>query len=204
MMLAKVLGLTVGLMISSAALAQGIQIGQPQTGGNGCPQGTVSATVDPSGQAVSFLFDQYIAEAGAMTGKRLDRKSCNIAIPIHVPNGYSVALLKVDYRGYNLVPVGGQNKLDVEYFWAGQRGPRVSKTFRAPSYNRPLDDNFTITDQLIATTIVWSGCGESVNFRINSSMTAMSNGRMDQTMAILDSADVSGELKYHFQFRRCW
>jgi hypothetical protein len=203
-MLAKVLGVSLGMMISTAALAQGLQIGQPQTGGNGCPQGTVSATVDPSGQAVSFLFDQYIAEAGGITGKRLDRKSCNIAIPIQVPNGYSVALLKVDYRGYNLVPVGGQNRFEVEYFWAGSRGPRISQTFRAPSYNRPLDESFSVTDQLIATTVVWSACGESVNFRINSSMTAQSNSSMQQAMAILDSADVSGELKYHFQFRRCW
>jgi hypothetical protein len=204
MMLAKVLGLSIGLIVSSAAVAASLQIGQPQTGGNGCPQGTVSATVDPSGQAVSFLFDQYIAEAGAMTGKRLDRKSCNIAIPIQVPNGYSVALLKVDYRGYNFVPVGGQNRFDVEYFWAGSRGPRISKTFRAPSYSRPLDDNFSLTDLLQATTVVWSKCGESVNFRINSSLTAQSNSAMQQTMAVLDSADVSGELKYHFQFRPCW
>lgn len=199
MILAKVLGTAIGFMISSAAFAQSLQIGQPNYGGNGCPAGTASATISPDGSAVSILFDQYIAEAGGDTRKRIDRKSCQLAIPIQVPQGYSVALLQVDYRGFNAVPSGGQNRFDVEYFWAGSRGPRISRVFRGPDNN-----NFDLRDELIATTNVWSACGATVNFRVNSSMMAQSNYRMDQTMGILDSTDISGGLIYHFQFRRCY
>lgn len=199
MMLAKVLGVVASVMVSSAAFAQSLQIGQPDYGGSGCPAGTASATVSPDGSAVSILFDQYIAEAGGTTGKRIDRKSCNLAIPIQVPSGYSVALLQVDYRGFNAVPVGGQNRFDVEYFWAGSRGPRLSRVFRGPD-----NSNFDLRDNLIASTMVWSPCGASVNLRVNSSMMAQANQRMDQTMGVLDSTDVSGSLLYHFQFRRCY
>jgi len=27
-------------------------------------------------------------------------KSCNVAIPVHVPQGFSVSVLQVDYRGF--------------------------------------------------------------------------------------------------------
>ncbi|MEZ0393300.1 MAG: DUF4360 domain-containing protein [Pseudobdellovibrionaceae bacterium] len=197
MKLAKVFGFAMGLVISSAAFAQQLSLGQPAYGGSGCPAGTASATVSPDGSAVSILFDQYVAEAGS-NGKRIDRKSCNLAIPVNVPQGYSVALLKLDYRGYNAVPSGGRNQFNVEYFWAGSRGPSLRRTFTGPE-----NDTFTLTDELVASTLVWSACGAQVNFRVNTSMVAQANSRLDDTIASLDSADVSGELLYHFQFRRC-
>lgn len=195
----KVLGVVVGMMISSAAMAQSLQLGQPSYGGNGCPGGSASAILSPDNSELSVLFDQYIAEAGGSTGRRIDRKSCNLAIPVRVPQGYSVAIVKVDYRGYTAVPAGGRNQFDVEYFWAGARGPKVSRTFTGPR-----NDSYTVTDELIATTLVWSGCGAEVNMRINSSMMAQSNSRMDQTIGTVDSVDVSSGLIYHLAWKRCY
>lgn len=171
------------LSISASAMAQGLRLGEAAYGGTGCPAGTASVSVSPAGDAVSILFDQYVAEAGRTTARRIDRKSCNITIPVSVPSGYSVAVFAVDYRGYNAVPSGGLARFDAEYFWAGSRGPRISRVF-----NGPINDIYSLTDNLLATTLVWTPCGASVNLRINSSMMAQSNSRMDQTMATVDSA----------------
>jgi hypothetical protein len=197
-MLSKVLGVAVGLLISSAAMAQSLQLGQPAYGGTGCPAGSASATVAPDGSAVSILFDQYIVEAGNTTGRRIDRKSCNIAVPVTVPQGYSIAVFQADYRGFNAVPAGGYNRFDVEYFWAGSRGPRITRTFTGPQ-----NSDFSVTDSLIASSLVWSACGAQTNLRINSSMMAQSNNRMDQALGSVDSADISSGLIYHIQWRRC-
>lgn len=186
------------VMLASQASAQGLQLGEPAYGGTGCPAGTASVSVSPSNDAVSILFDQYVAEAGRTTARRIDRKSCNITIPVFVPSGYSVAIFQVDYRGYNAIPAGGQSRFDAEYFWAGSRGPRISRIF-----NGPTNDIFSVRDDLVATTLVWSPCGASVNLRINSSMMAQANSRMDQTLAMVDSADISSGLVYHLQWRRC-
>jgi hypothetical protein len=198
MKVSKIFAIAMGLMISSAAMAETLVLGEPQYGGNGCPAGSASATVSPDGSAISILFDQYIAEAGNTTGRRIDRKSCNLAVPVQVPQGYSVAVFQVDYRGFNAVPVGGMNRFDVEYFWAGARGPRLTRTFTGPT-----NQDFSLSDNLMAQTLVWTPCGESVNLRINSSMMAQSNARMEQTMGIVDSADISSGLVYHVQWRRC-
>lgn len=197
----KMLASTIAIALSAlslAAEAQQLRLGQPAYGGTGCPSGSASVTVSPDQSALSILFDSYITESGHATGRTVDRKSCNISIPVAVPSGYSVAVFQVDYRGYNLVPRGGMAKFDAEYFWAGARGPRISRT-----YTGPTNDNFSISDALVATTMVWSPCGADVILRTNTSLMSKSNSRGDQAMSMVDSADITSGLVYRLQYRRC-
>jgi hypothetical protein len=186
------------LLGTQAVFAQGMRLGQPAYGGTGCPGGSASVNLSPDESSLSILFDSYVVEAGAATGKRVDRKSCNISIPVQVPSGFSVAVFQVDYRGFNLVPRGGMARFDAEYFWAGARGPRQARIFSGP-----LSDNYTLSDMLVAQTLVWTPCGASVNLRANTSMMLQTNARLEQAMSTVDSADVSSGLIYHLQWRRC-
>ena len=185
----KKLASTIAIALSALSLtahAQELRLGQPAYGGTGCPAGSASVTVSPDQSALSILFDSYITESGSATGRTVDRKSCNISVPVSVPSGYSVAVFQVDYRGYNLVPRGGMAKFDAEYFWAGARGPRVSRT-----YTGPTNSNFSISDGLVATTMVWSPCGADVILRATTSLMSQSNSRGEQAMSMVDSADIS-------------
>ena len=89
---------------ASADYQDSVELGEPAYGGTGCPSGTASVTLSPDASSLSLLFDTYTVEAGGNTGKRVDRKGCNIAIPVHVPQGYSVSVFQVDYRGFNSLP----------------------------------------------------------------------------------------------------
>ncbi|XGC80007.1 DUF4360 domain-containing protein [Bdellovibrio bacteriovorus] len=193
-MLLAILGMLTA--ISFEANANQLRLGQPAYGGTGCPAGSASVTLSPDQQAVSILFDSYVTEAGG--GRRVDRKSCNISVPVHVPQGYSVAVFQVDYRGFVSVPRGALSRFDAEYFWAGARGPRVSRTFSGP-----ISDVYTVSDGLMASALVWTPCGANVNLRVNTSMMAQTNARNEQTLATVDSADISSGLIYHIQWRRC-
>lgn len=193
---------TAAMMISSMAeaqLAPGIRLGNPAYGGPGCPAGTASVTLSPGEDAISILFDQFVVEAGGTTGKRVDRKSCNLSIPVRIPQGYSVSVIQTDYRGFNLIPgAGAYNRLDTEYFWAGIRGPRFSQV-----YNGPQNMDYTQTNGIMATSLVWSACGASITLRVNSSIMTQTNARNDQSQMTVDSADISSGLLYHIQWRRC-
>ncbi len=178
------------------ALADDIYLGQAGYGGNGCPAGSASVTLSPDAKSLSILFDRYAAEAGG--GRSIDRKSCNIAIPVHVPQGMSVSIIDVDYRGYVSAPVGASANFRTEYFFAGSRGPAFAKNFVGP-----YDNEYTLKSTLGLNSIVWSACGEDVNLRVNTSMVAKANRRMDTTLATVDSADFKAGLIYHFQWRRC-
>jgi hypothetical protein len=184
-------------LTSLSTFASGITLGDPAFGGNGCPQGTASAVVSPDGKSLSILFDEYMVEAQGKTTTA--RKSCNIAIPVHVPNGYSVSVIGVDYRGYVSLPAGASARFTAEYFFAGIKGPSFARDFFG-SY----DDEYTLTNKLGLQALVWSTCGADVNLRINSAMLTRTNAKKELALATVDSVDVNAGLIYHFQFRKCF
>ncbi len=184
--------------LSSQVHAESLQLGHPAYGGTGCPAGSASATLSPDNQTLSILFDQFVAEAGGDTRRDVDRKSCNVAIPVRVPQGYSVSVFKVDYRGFNYLPSGARSQFMAEYFFGGGRGPRTSRSFQGP-----LNSDYIFTNQLGVEALVWSACGEDVTLRVNASMMTQTNRQRAQAMSTVDSADVQSGMIYHLQWRLC-
>ncbi|MDP2008495.1 MAG: DUF4360 domain-containing protein [Rubrivivax sp.] len=193
----KTLILACSLLLGAPALADDISLGTPGYGGTGCPDGTVSATLSPDAKSLSLLFDQYQVSVGGTTGKSFDRKSCNIAIPVHVPQGLSVSILKIDYRGFNRLPRSATSQFNVEYFFAGTRGPSFQRVFRGT-----LEEDYLINNELLAQAVVWSGCGADVNLRTNSSLR-VSTVSNREAMSSIDSQDVNASIVYHLQWRKC-
>jgi hypothetical protein len=186
------------LIVSAPAFATGdISLGEPGYGGTGCPDGTVSVTLSPDQKSLSLLFDQYQMSVGGETGKSFDRKSCNIAIPVHVPQGLSVSILKIDFRGFNHLPYSATSQFNVEYFFAGTRGPAFQRKFSGP-----LDEDYLINNELTAKAVVWSSCGADVNLRTNSSMRVKTVSNKE-AMASIDSEDVNAAIVYQLQWRSC-
>jgi hypothetical protein len=185
------------LVVSLTAVADEISLGQPGYGGNGCPNGSASATLSPDGKSLSIIFDQFITEAGPASGRTLDRKSCNIAIPVHVPNGYSMSVISADYRGFVSLPQGATARIQAEYFFAGMMGPRFAQDFRGR-----FDQDYTFTNTLGVQAMVWSPCGADVNLRVNASMMVKNTSYQD-AMATVDSADYNAGIIYQIQMRRC-
>lgn len=194
----KSLVVLAAMVLATAAEAQ-VSLGQPAYGGTGCPAGSASATLTPDGSVLSVLFDQFTVEAGNTTGRRIDRKNCSLRIPVNVGQGYQVALLAFDYRGFAAIPFGAQAVFDASYSYIGQPMPvRFSKTFGGGT-----NQNYSVQNDLISTTMTWSPCGRQVMLEASASMRVMSNSSMQQTIASIDSVDVTAGLLYKVQWRRC-
>lgn len=196
----KILSLiTLATLLWSPVQAQDdIQLGEPGYGGSGCPSGSASATLSPDKKSLSIIFDEYFAEAGSVNGKRLDRKNCSIAIPVHVPQGFSVSIVDVDYRGYVSLPRRASARFSAEYFFAGIRGPKFNKTFTGAT-----DEDYVLRNKLGLQAVVWSKCGADVNLRVNSSMMVRVASTRDDALATVDSADFSSGIIYKLQWKRC-
>lgn len=193
----KIILLMASMILSAPVFADDISLGEPGYGGTGCPAGTVSVTLSPDAKSMSLLFDQYQVSVGGTTGKSFDRKSCNIAIPVRVPQGMSVSVLKIDFRGFNRLPQSATSQFDVEYFFAGTKGPAFQRRFRGP-----LEEDYLINNELTVQSIIWSGCGADVNLRTNSSMR-VSTVSNREAMASIDSEDINAAIVYHLQWRSC-
>lgn len=153
-------------------------------GGSGCPAGSASVNVSPDGQELSILFDKFKADQSQR------RISCNLTIPIRVPQGFQISLYDADYRGY--VAPNTSARLRSEYFFAGRRGSIFERTFQG-------ETDYNVRDSLATMANVWSRCGDSVNMRVNSSMTSSGQGS-----ASVDSFDLSHRgMVYHIEYRTC-
>jgi Domain of unknown function (DUF4360) len=156
-------------------------------GGSGCPDRSASVSVSPDGQELSILFDKFSALG---SDPSQSRKSCNLSIPIKVPQGFQISLYDADYRGY--VAPATRGTLRAEYFFAGNRGPVFQRTFNG-------ENNYNVRDSLATVADVWSACGDSANMRVNTSMTARGQGA-----ATVDSFDLAHRgLVYHIKYRTC-
>lgn len=188
------------LSLAIPAFAQvGLRLGEPAFNGTGCPIGSVATALSPDETQLSILFDQFVVEAGPAAGTNLARKNCSIAIPVTVPNGYSVSVVGVDYRGFVGLPSGRASAtFTASYFFADARGVSFSRNFRAGT-----NDNYVIENDLLVTAQTWSRCGARTNLRISSSMM-VNNPQMNQdAIATVDSVDVSSGIIYQLQFRSC-
>lgn len=195
----KKAALLLALTSGQVALADlnDIQLGTPAYGGNGCPAGTASVTLSQDAKSLSIIFDEFIVEAGR-TNRSLARKSCNVAIPVHIPQGFSVSIVDVDYRGYVSLPAGAQARLTAEYFLAGSVGPRYDKLFIGKT-----DTDYNFSNVVGAQAIVWSPCGADTILRVNAAMLVKTNRFNDEATATVDTADFKAGLLYKFQWKRC-
>lgn len=174
----------------------GIELGKPTYGGTGCPAGTVGAVLSPDKNELSVLFDAYVART--KPGQDLARASCNVAIPLKVPDGLSVSIFRVDTRGYADIPDKGEGTYRAEYFFAGTTGATASRNFSGG-----YEDDFLLRDDV--TAVAWSRCGAETNARINSSIRARKESAWSTPEAYIavDSQDIRAEVIYYLRWREC-
>ena len=118
--------------------------------------------------------------------------------------GVSIGIFRVDYRGNVYVPKapGASAQFDSEFYFAGQRGPVMQKKWEAG-----FSGDITLSNDINVGAIVWSPCGASTNFRINSAVTAVKTATNagDEVQIAIDSVDatVKSGFRYYFTTRKC-
>jgi hypothetical protein len=184
---------------SAAPNVRNVQVQNVGYAGNGCPGGSASVVISPDKKSVSLLFDDYIAEAGGHGQRTFDRKKCDIAFGLKIPSGISVSLIDADYRGFNDLPRGARATFKRDYFFAGARGPSLTKTWHGARSN-----DFLIKDRLGVFANVWSACGADVILRSKTAATVRTQ-RGREALMMVDSADLNTKTvyRYNFRYRAC-
>ena len=132
-----------------------LHLKSPAIAGSGCLSGTTRHIVSGSGKTLSILVN-YAADSIA--------KSCNIALPVTVPNGFQVAFSSGEFRGF----VKGKATLKRSYFFAGER-----TGLKTSHLSSTKGRHYRVKDNLLHTA--WSGCGKDVTMRVNSRVHAQNN-----------------------------
>jgi hypothetical protein len=204
-----VAGLGLSLLAPSAAGAvvsedKEINIVLVSAMGSGCREGTVATAAAPDDTAFTLTYSDYIAQAG-LGAKATDlRKNCQLVVNFKLPQGFSFAVAKVDYRGYAHLEAGATGMHQASYYFQGETHTQKRTHWFGESY--VYDDNWQATDQTPFVELVWSPCGADRYLNVNTELrvNAGSSDREATTSFMsMDSTDGSVSTIYHLQWRRC-
>jgi hypothetical protein len=176
-----------------------VAVCSPARAADGCPAGTFSAITSPDGTTLSILFDSFMVSGGA-GGDAVRRQACDLQVPLRLPEGYSLGVYRVDYRGF--AHLSGKETADLRVDYG--LGPRdKGRRFQRKIKGRH-DSDFIFTENIGAGLMRRVGCGETAVLNVSLQLT-LNADNPSEAMATLDSADGApkGGIIYHLNTRKC-
>lgn len=172
-----------GMVLGSSLLqAQELGIGQLGHGGSGCLKDETSVTLDSSSLLLKIIPTNYKLLAKK---KSMARKSCMVAIPLTVPAGKKLVVVKSRQVGEVLLAhKKAQAATSLEVFFSGGKGP-----VKRSHLTGPLGQALNREDDIGLS----AGCGESVLLRMNQSLI-VSNPHKKATPASGSIEEISIQL----------
>ena len=167
--------------------------------GSGCKPGTADVAVSPDNTAFTAIYSEYLAQAGPGIAGTEGRKNCQLNVLVHVPQGFTFAIAKVDYRGYGSLQKGATASQRANYYFQGMS----QGTYTNHPIAAPLDDNWMVSDDVPVAAMVWHPCGEMRNLNINTELRVSKGTSTDASFVTMDSTDGSIATTYHFAWREC-
>lgn len=171
----------------------------PVIAGGGCGDTTYSVVISPDGDTLSVLFDNFAVTGG--TGGYSARAMCDLQIPLPLPEGYSLGVYKVDYRGFARLQPGQMAELQVDY------GLGASGWFK--SFHRalagPTEDDYAFSETVGGGLMSRVGCGSKAALSLRASLTIRAARTPGETMMSLDSVDGApvGGVIFHLDKKKC-
>jgi hypothetical protein len=169
------------------------------TGGTGCREDE-SVDIDFTGSTFQILFRDMLLEKLNEDTRLVQNINCAAGIQLHIPQGWQFSVATINTRGYAYLDPRIRARETSEYWFAGRR---LEQTFRS-TLTGPYDDDFDFTDRVGFESTVWSPCGTSAIFSVNTSLNL--NASSNRTGAAIFNAqtlDGSFEKVLHFSWRRC-
>ena len=177
------------LGVTAAWGSQDITFGDPIAYGSGCPGG-VTASLSYDSTSLSILYDNFLVEAGQNNLKFSETKQCEIEIPVQIPKGKMLKLVKVDLRGYLFASERGA-KATVYSRYALKNG---SKTIQGNTYSRnyqgPLDELFELSEDMGIPYDQKCG-GENFTISMRTALRAQVDNLDKSVLVSMDSTDLT-------------
>ena len=170
--------------------------------GSGCPSDTVGVQVSPDNTAITVTYSNYLAQVGVGAGPIDFRKNCQIALNVHIPQGFTYAIAEADYRGYAKLEAGASGYQAANYYFQGE-----SQTARSRhNFSGPREGDWQTQDVVGIASLSFQPCGEWRNLNINTELrvyAGWSNTHTTTSLLTMDSTDTSLTTIYHLAWRHC-
>ena len=157
---------------------------------------------DHTAVTATYRSHRYLAKVGVGAGPTDRRVNCQLSIQFHIPNGFTYAIAKADYRGYAHLATGAWGIEKASYYFQGSPGT----VYRQHRIDGPRDSIFRTTDVVPVTALVWAPCGALRNFNVNTELRVNAGSSDPSTTSSflrMGSADGIITTKFNLSWKRC-
>jgi hypothetical protein len=169
--------------------------------GSGCPAGTANVTMLPDNTGFRVTYASFLAQAGGSAGATDFRKNCQLALQIHIPQGFTYAIARADYRGRAHLAYGATGLQRTNYYFQGSS----DNNYVDHRFAGPLDGGWHSTDVTDVTELVFEPCGKVSNLNINTELRVDSGSSAANAVSAMSmsASDGSADTIVQFQWRQC-
>jgi hypothetical protein len=172
-------------------------------GGDGCPQGSLSAVLSPDASEITIFFDAFQTRVGA--DLTTARAACEVKLNIRKPKLWSYKIESVDFRGFVFLDRGVRAEQKVDF----QNGPAMAgfnKSFGYQRFSGPINQNYTLSTIKPLNGPDLLSClpaKKNVELKIRSSIELKGGGGAQGGMMTVDSVDGRVIQKYRLSWISC-
>jgi hypothetical protein len=170
--------------------------------GSGCRPGSAEVAVAPDNTAFTVTYSEYLAQVGIGSKPTDFRKNCQLNLKVNVPQGFTYAIARADYRGFASLVRGATAQQRANYYFQGSP-ETVSSTHKI---NGPKEDNWQASDLVGIEALIFAPCGAQRYLNINTELrvsAGTSDTKKTTSFVTMDSTDGSINTIYHFTWKRC-
>jgi hypothetical protein len=165
----------------------------------GCGDISYSVVFSPDGNTLSVLFDNFAVTGG--TGVGVASTACDLQIPLPLPEGFSMGVYKVDYRGFARLQSGQTAELKVDY---GFGASGWFKSMRR-ALTGPVEDDYIFSETIGGGLMARAGCGPKAILNLRAALAIRATPTPAETTISLDSLDGApvGGVTFHLDRKKC-
>ena len=177
-------------LVSASALALISTFVAPAIAEEACSTTVISS---PDGSALTILFDDLSVASGSQ------QRACSVTAPLNLPEGFSLGVYRVDYRGYAHLAKKENATLVVDY----NLGPKDNGRKFKRTVKGATDDDFSFTENIGAGQMKRVGCGSAAVLNVDVALSMHATG--GEALAVMDSSDGATKhgLVYHLNLKKC-
>lgn len=197
------------LLAATLAVAQGpdrdsITIGSVSFSGNGCPQNSVSTSISPDRQVITFGFDQFQAYIGPGTSVQDRSKNCQLHLNLKYPPGWSFAVVESTYHGFAQLDSGVTAAFLSTYYYSQDASNTVTTRTTLTGGGIWADGQvYTKNDVVPSSSVIKAPCGTTAILNINNRISLTSSNSRAGGMISDDDATVDITQQVHINWSRC-
>lgn len=200
-------GLALSLLASPAPVdslaappAEKVVIEVQTVNGSGCPAGSASVSTAADNTAFSVSYDEFLAQAGGGANATASRKNCQINLKVHVPQGFTYAVARAEYRGFAHLAAGATGEQIAHYYVSGRSATAESRH----EFRGPLTQQWTTVDRAEGAALVYAACGVDSLFNVNTELRVDAGAHDDKTsVMVMDSTRGSVRTVFHLDWKKC-